>query len=144
MQATITGSRPNPTGVIDNNDGNPRTAGDSSWALLINNPPYPDYTSGTNVFASAATRALERFFGTDRLTFSVTTTNTGPTIEDTRTYRRFSQAAQDVEDARVYLGIHFRFADVAARKQGRQVADWAFENFLRPVEADNDDDAGER
>lgn len=126
------------------NDGNPRTAGDSSWAPLINNPPYPDYTSGANAFASAATRALERFFGTDRLTFSVTTTNTGPTIEDTRTYRRFSQAAQDVEDARVYLGIHFRFADVAARKQGRQVADWAFENFLRPVEADNDDDAGER
>jgi hypothetical protein len=126
------------------NDGNPRTAGDSSWAPLINNPPYPDYTSGANVFASAATRALERFFGTDRLTFSVTTTNTGPTIEDTRTYRRFSQAAQDVEDARVYLGIHLRFAGVAARKQGRQVADWAFENFLRPVEADNSDDDGDR
>jgi hypothetical protein len=122
------------------NDGNPRTTGDPSWAPLINNPAYPDYTSGANAFASAATRSLERFFGTDRLSFTVTTTNTGPTIEDTRTYRRFSQAAQEVEDARVYLGIHFRFADVAARKQGRQVADWIFENFLRPVDDDNGDD----
>ncbi len=36
-------------------------------------------------------------------------------------------------DARVYQGIHFRFADTAARKQGRDVAKWAFEHFLRPV-----------
>jgi hypothetical protein len=124
------------------NDGNPRTAGDPGWAPLISNPAYPDFTSGANAFASAATRALEHFFGTDRFTFSVTTTNTGPTVEDTRTYKRFSHAAQDVEDARVYLGIHFRFADVAARKQGRQVADWVFDHFLRPLDDDEDDDGG--
>jgi hypothetical protein len=123
-------------------DGNPRTAADPGWAPLITNPAYPDYTSGANAFASATTRALERFFGTDAFKFSVTTTNTGPTIEDTRRYRRFSQAAQDVEDARVYLGIHFRFADVAARKQGRQVADWVFEHFMRPLDNDDDEDGG--
>ncbi len=123
------------------NDGNPRTVGDSSWLSLINTPPYPDYTSGAVNFATAATRALEHFFGTDHMTFSVTTTNTGPTNEDTRTYNRFSDAAQDVVDARVYSGIHFRFADEAARKQGRQVARWTFRNFLRPL--DHDDNDGE-
>lgn len=121
------------------NDGNPRTVGDSSWLSLINTPPYPDYTSGAVNFATAATRALEHFFGTDHMTFSVTTTNTGPTNEDTRTYNRFSDAAQDVVDARVYSGIHFRFADEAARKQGRQVARWTFRNFLRPLDHDEDD-----
>jgi len=121
------------------NDGNPRTVGDSSWLSLINTPPYPDYTSGAVNFATAATRALEHFFGTDHMTFSVTTTNTGPTNQDTRTYNRFSDAAQDVVDARVYSGIHFRFADEAARKQGRQVARWTFRNFLRPLDHDEDD-----
>ena len=43
-------------------------------------------------------------------------------------------------DARIYEGIHFRFADEAARKQGKQVADWVFENFLRPLDDDDDDD----
>jgi hypothetical protein len=33
--------------------------------------------------------------------------------------------------------IHFRFADVEARKQGRRVAQWAFFHFLRPVEDDD-------
>ena len=116
-----------------NNDGNPRTVGDSSWQSLINNPNYPDYTSGAVNFATAATRALEHFFGTDHMTFSVTTTNVAPTVMDTRTYNRFSDAADDVVKARIYAGIHFRFADEAARKQGRQVADWTFKNFLRPL-----------
>jgi hypothetical protein len=123
-----------------NNDGNPRTTGDSSWLPLIVTPPYPDYTSGANNVTGAATKSLELFFGRDRKTFSVTTTNTGPTNQDTRTFHRFSDAAEEVVNARIYEGIHFRFADTAARKQGRQVARWAFNNFLRPLDDDDDDD----
>jgi PAP2 superfamily len=114
-----------------NNDGNPRTVGDPGWLPLLANPPYPDHTSGANNISAAALRSLALFFGRDRMTFSITTTNTGPTLEDTRTYRRFSDAAQEVVDARIYEGIHFRFADEAARAQGTQVANWAFRNFLR-------------
>lgn len=92
------------------------------------------YTSGANNYTAAMTGIFARFFGRDDMTFSVTTTNPGPTTQDTRTYQRFSDAAQEVVDARVYEGIHFRFADEAARKQGTQVASWAFSNFLRPIE----------
>jgi hypothetical protein len=115
------------------NDGNPDTIGDPGWQPLITTPNYPDYTSGANNFASAVTTMLEHFFETDHMTFSITTTNVGPTVQDIRTYQRFSDAAQDVVDARVYAGIHFRFADEAARKQGRAVAHWTFKNYLRPV-----------
>jgi hypothetical protein len=123
-----------------NNDGNSWTVGDPTWQPLIVSPPYPDYSSGANNFTGAATRALALFFGTDRMTFSVTTTNPGPTIEDTRTFHRFSDAAQEVVDGRIYEGIHFRSADEVARTQGRHVADFAFRNFLRPV---GDDDEGD-
>ena len=43
-------------------------------------------------------------------------------------------------NAGIYEGIHFRFADTAARSQGRHVAKWAFKHFLRPV---NDNDNGD-
>jgi hypothetical protein len=122
-----------------NNDDNPRTDGDSTWQPLLNTPNYPDYTSGANNVTGAVTRALALFFGTERMTFSITTTNLGPTVEDTRTYRRFSDVAQEVVDARIYEGIHFRFADEAARKQGSQVATWAFKNFLRPLSSHDAD-----
>ena len=122
-----------------NNDNNPWTAGDPNWKPLITTPNYPDHSSGANSFTGAVTRMLALFFETDHLTFSLTTTNPGPTIVDTRTYNRFSDAAQDVVDARIYEGIHFRFADEVGRRQGRQVAEWIFKNYLRPLHKHGDD-----
>jgi hypothetical protein len=115
-------------------DGNPRTAGEEDWTPLIPNPPYPDYTSGANNITAAATRALSLFFGTDEMTFDVTTTNTGPTLVDTRTYHSLSEVRADVVNARIYEGIHFRFADAAARKQGEMIAQWAHSRFFLPVD----------
>jgi hypothetical protein len=121
------------------NDGNPRTDGDANWQPLINTPNYPDYTSGANNVSGAATLALALFFGTDEMTFSVTTTNPAA-LQQVRTYNRFSDAAADVVEARIYEGIHFRFADVQARKQGRHVAQWVFSHFLRSVDDDECDE----
>jgi hypothetical protein len=114
------------------NDDNSKTVGDATWSPLIATPPYPDYTSGANNLTAAATRSLALFFGTDEMSFSVTTTNPGPTVQDTRDYTSFSAVQQEVVNARIYEGIHFRFADEAARKQGRQVAQWAHGHYLRP------------
>jgi hypothetical protein len=120
-------------------DGNPETAGDPNWQPMINTPNYPDYTSGANNVTGAITRVLALFFGTDEKTFTVTTTN-ATVPQQTRTYNRFSDAAEDVVNVRIYQGIHFRFADVQARKQGRHVAQWVFSHFLRSVDDDDHDD----
>jgi hypothetical protein len=114
------------------NDGNPQTEGDPMWQSLVTTPSYPDYTSGANNNSSAVTTILANFFGTDKVTFSMTS-NVPQVVRKTRTYARFSDAAADVVDARIYEGIHFRFADVVARRQGSHVANWAFRHFLRPV-----------
>ena len=87
----------------------------------------------------AVTLLIALLTSADADTFTVTTTNaTAP--QQTRTYYRFSDAAEDVVNARIYQGIHFRFADVQARKQGRHVAQWVFSHFLRSVDDDDRDD----
>ena len=122
------------TAIVEaGNDGNPHTVPEASWQPLINTPNYPDYMSGANSVAGAMTRTLELFFGTDRVTFDVTTAVPQAVLK-TRTYRRFSDAADDMVDARVLLGIHFRFADVAARAQSRRVADWTFNHYLTAIQ----------
>jgi hypothetical protein len=118
---------------LGNNDTNPDTEGDPTWEPLVNTPNYPDHTSGANNVSGAATRALALFFGTEDVTFTVNTTNTTPGIPQTRTYHRFSDASLDVVEARILEGIHFRFADEDARKQGRHVAQWVFGHFLKPL-----------
>jgi hypothetical protein len=114
-------------------DGNAMTAGDPTWAPLIANPPYPDYGSGANGYAASTMHALQHYFGTDSAFFTITTTNVNPTNQDTRQFRRFSQVMDEVVDARVLLGIHFRFADTASREQGRRVAKFGHDNYFRPV-----------
>jgi hypothetical protein len=76
---------------------------------------------------------LELYFGMDEMTFTVISSN--PLANPpTRTYERFSDLSWDIVNARIYQGIHFRFADEAARVQGRHVAEWVFRRFLQPIE----------
>jgi hypothetical protein len=110
------------------NDGNPQTAGDPNWLPFLVTPPYPEYTSGANNLNAAMTRTLELLLG-DKTTFSVTSAVSNQTI----TYHRFSDMADDVVNVRIYQGIHFRSADEVARRQGTRAADWAASHSLRPL-----------
>lgn len=113
-------------------DGNPNTAGDLAWTSLIPNPPYPDYTSGANNITGAMMHALSLYFGNDNMSIKVT--SAAPlAVKKTRTYSSFSAVARAVVNARVWLGIHFRFADTAARTQGQKVAEHVIDHFLLPV-----------
>jgi hypothetical protein len=113
-------------------DPNHKTKTVPGWSSLIPSPPYPDYVSGANGLTGAFTGMLRLFFGTDSMTFTVK--NPAMIIIDKeRDYTSFSQAAQEVVDARVLLGIHFRFADEEGRRLGERVAHWTFQKFLRPV-----------
>jgi hypothetical protein len=123
------------------NDGNRKTEGDTNWRPFINTPPYPEYSSGANNVTGAVTKTLRLFFGKDKFTFEVKSNNP-VAIPPTRTYERFSDAAHDVVEVRILQGIHFRTADLVGRKQGRHVAKWVFEHFLRPVH-DHGHDSGD-
>jgi hypothetical protein len=109
-------------------DGNPATAGDTTWTPLLANPPYPDYPSGYNVVAAATARALHRLFGPD-IDLTLTFTPAGGTTQ-TRTFPHESDLTGAVVDARIWLGIHFRFADVAGRDIGLAVADHAMNHYF--------------
>jgi hypothetical protein len=115
------------------NDGNPQTEGDPAWQSFLNTPNYPDYTSGANNVAGALTRILELYFGTDRMSFTVVSTNPNA-APNRRTYNRFSDLSWDTVDVRIYHGIHFRTADEVGRTQGRQVAEWVFGHVLQPID----------
>jgi hypothetical protein len=110
-------------------DGNPGTVADPNWTPFLATPPYPDYPSGLCAVTGAFTRALTRVLGTDRINVSITSPATGTT----RRYETAAALRQEAVDARVWSGIHFRFADEAADQIGVKVADWALDHFFRPT-----------
>ena len=100
-------------------DGNAATEADPNWTSLIANPPYPEHPSGLSTFGSAVADTMQHFFGRDKAMFSGTTPG-----GVTREFTSFSQVRDDIVEARIWSGVHFRFADEEAAKIGRKVAHW--------------------
>jgi hypothetical protein len=115
------------------NDGNPDTVADTSWEPLFHpstpttpplvTPPFPDHPSGHGCVSGSVLNTLREFFGTDKIGFDMHSGRfpVGDPRE-TRHFDRFSEALQEVIDARVWGGIHFRTADVQGAVIGRKVA----------------------
>jgi hypothetical protein len=124
-------------------DGNPRTEPDAGWLPLIANPPYPEHPSGHTGLSGSIVKTLQQFFGTDKVAWS-DTNNAGLT----RSFTRFSQAIDEIVDARVWSGIHFRSADEQGERIGKQVARYREEHYFQPEQHfhvehsfDRDDDS---
>jgi hypothetical protein len=111
-------------------DGNPATAADPGWAPLAPTPPYPEYPSGYNAFNSAVTHGLQDLFQTRHLQLTLTST-AAPGAE--RHYDSGRALLRDVVDARVWLGFHFRFADLAAKDMAGQLTAWTLDHYFQPV-----------
>jgi hypothetical protein len=104
----------------------PGLEGDSGWEPLTITPPHPDYPSAHCIFSGAAEAVLRAFFGSDEANVSVT--GPGP-FGVTRTYRTFSAMTQEVVDARVWSGIHFRTADRDGAEVGRKIGEIVMRDF---------------
>ena len=113
-------------------DSNPGTDSDPDWQPLINTPNFPEYPSGHASTSGAIVHVLRLFFGSDELHFQMTTSNP-KVLEKMRYYARFSQAEDEVIDARLYVGIHYRNTDRVSRTQGLRVANWVFKRYFRPI-----------
>jgi hypothetical protein len=108
-------------------DGNDATTADPAWNSVIPSPPYPDYVSGYNGVMGAFAGALGELFGEDDLDLELTSTAAPGVV---RKYDEVGDVCQDVIDARVYLGIHFRFADTTAAEMGQQIAEYGLGRFF--------------
>jgi hypothetical protein len=111
-------------------DGNPLTAADPGFTPFIPAPCFPGYGSAHAAASHAARRVAETFFGDDG-TPIVLSHATVPDV--VLYYESFDEITDDIDDARVYGGIHFRFDQRAGARQGKQIGEWIVGRHLRPV-----------
>ncbi|MFT3880038.1 MAG: phosphatase PAP2 family protein [Gemmatales bacterium] len=133
-------------------DGNPNTVGDPNWLPLgapndngggTNfTPAFPSYASGHATFGAALFETMAKFYGTNNISFTIGSDEFNGITKDqngivrpevTRSFTSFSQAAEENGQSRIYLGIHWSFDKVQGIKQGRTIADFVFQNYMRPA-----------
>jgi hypothetical protein len=111
-------------------DGNRQTLGDPTWEPLIPTPPFPEYTSGHTTNSSAMAAVLRLLFGDDPGIPIVASSPTNPGYD--RHWESLSEGVDEVIDARVFSGIHFRTSDEIGARVGRIVARFVTCHALRP------------
>ena len=111
---------------LGDTDSNDVTAPNPSWSPLIVTPPFPEYPSAHSCVSGAAGHILSQTFG-DETSFNVVSLAT-PGV--TRSFHSFSAALEEVKNARVFGGIHFRSACVDGTALGIAVADYVMSHAL--------------
>jgi hypothetical protein len=111
-------------------DGNPATVADTSWKPLGTTPNFPEYPSAHACHSTAVVAALDAFFATDKITFTLDSRITHTTRESTRLH----DIVKDVDWARVLVGFHFRNSDQQGSNLGRKVGRYVVDHYFQPLD----------
>ena len=111
-------------------DGNPDTTADTTWNSLVQPVPnHPEYLSFHSITVGLFMAILRNELG-DNISFTLT----APSMPGvSRTYNSFSEAADEVKDARIWGGLHFSNSCNVGQAKGNLLADYVLSNFLLPV-----------
>ena len=111
-------------------DGNNKTDPNASYKPYIPTPCFPSYPSNHASGTGSGAEMLRRLYGADGHSIDLS----NPALPGLSFhYSGFREIANDVDDARVYGGIHFRFDQDAGNLLGRSIATDIIKDNLRPV-----------
>lgn len=118
--------RPHHAIRLADSDGNPATEADTGWTALILAPRFPEYISNHSCLTTAFMHTMARLIG-DEHSFILAS----PNYPDfSWKFERFSDAAEQVKEARIWAGIHYRTACDVGQQTGQAVADYVIDGFL--------------
>jgi PAP2 superfamily len=131
FDAKYTYNRWRPVTAIRNgdNDGNDATDGDPMWQPLIETPLHPEYPCAHCALAASLGAVLQADIGSGPLPPLSTTSPTAPGV--TRSWASLADFTQEVANARIHDGVHYRHSTEVGSEMGRKVGKWVSDRMLR-------------
>jgi hypothetical protein len=94
---------------------------DDKWAIPLETPPFPEYTSGHSVQSGAAAQVLTDIFGDNYAFTDNMHLFRGDINGSARSFKSFFEFAEEAAISRLYGGIHFRTGIEVGVDQGKKV-----------------------
>jgi hypothetical protein len=117
-------------------DGNSATAEQIGWRPLLNTPNQPEYPGAHGSITSAIAGALAEFFGTNAIDVDIHGFDPAGAAGNLSAVRHFQTVAdlrEEIADARLWGGLHYRMSTEASVSLGAKVAKYGFNHGLKPV-----------
>ena len=100
-------------------DGNDATEIDPAWIPFIDTPMHPEYPCAHCISASAVATVLESEFGDGDVAPITATSTAVPGV--THRWTRIRDYVDEVSNARVWGGMHYRNSTEVGRRMGREI-----------------------
>ena len=115
-------------------DGNDETAEEVGWRPLLNTPNQPEYPGAHGSITGAVAEVLSEFFGTDQIQIDVYGFDAAGAAGNLNAVRHFDTADQlreEIVNARLWGGLHYRRSSRVAIRLGTRVARYGLNHGLR-------------
>jgi VCPO second helical-bundle domain len=118
-------------------DENTATVEQAGWRPLLTTPNHPEYPAAHGVITSAMVGVFSSFLGTNDLDLDVHGFDPAGPAGNLNAVRHFDTAGdlrQEIIDARIWAGLHYRFSGIAGVIVGGNVATYDLGDAFRPVD----------
>jgi hypothetical protein len=109
-------------------DDNPATERDATWQPIDNTPMHPEYPCAHCIVSQAAATTIEAVLGSAVVPELVMTSPTAPGA--THRYTDMRAYADEVANARIWAGFHYRFSTVVGQDMGRRIGQHVVQNVM--------------
>jgi len=113
-------------------DGNPATERNATWQPIDATPMHPEYPCAHCIVSSSASAVLEGLLGTDEIPEVSLTSPFVPGV--THHFTSLRAFGDEVANARICAGFHYRFSTVAGREMGQKIGTYVVKSVMQPAQ----------
>jgi hypothetical protein len=114
-------------------DGNPATERLATWQPIDTTPMHPEYPCAHCIVSSAVATVIKAMLGTDEIPEVALTSPFAPGV--THRFTNLRAYTEEVANARIYAGFHYRSSTIVGREMGQNIGDWVVKSVMQPVQA---------
>jgi len=113
-------------------DGNPATERDATWQPIDATPMHPEYPCAHCIISSSVAAVVQGLLGTDEIPEVALTSPFVPGV--THRFTNLRAYTDEVANARIYAGFHYRFSTVAGREMGQKIGAYVVKSVMQPAQ----------
>jgi hypothetical protein len=113
-------------------DGNPATARDAAWQPIDATPMHPEYPCAHCIISSSVAAVVQGLLGSDEIPEVTLTSPFVPGV--THRFTDLRAYTDEVANARICAGFHYRFSTVAGREMGQEIGAYVVKSVMQPAQ----------